>query len=393
MFSFLFKKNRFIYCGKVDLTKLQGPDVLKLLIAVDEINIQTLINYIQEYLIKQQDKFLQQNPIEIFEMVYQHENFSDLWNFCLDKICAEPDTLFNSEKFISLKAPLLELLLKRDDLLLDEIVIWNHLIKWCFAQNSNISQDVTKWNKEEITMMGRTIHRFVPLIRFYHISSEDFMTKVYPFNKIIPEDLIQGILMFHMAPDELNVDIKPPRKPKYVYDSVIIESQHFAIFSNWIEKKSDSHYNVRNISYNFNLIYRASRDGNTAAAFHAKCDNKGATMVVVKVPNSEQIVGGYNPLYWDSSDSHKSTRDSFIFSFKNRNNFKSNKVSYSDGYDSVGGYLDYGPIFGSSGNLSYRFDNSWNWCSNSTPKCYSNIDSAHTDVKAEDYEVFQVVKR
>ncbi|GET53388.1 BTB/POZ protein [Rhizophagus irregularis DAOM 181602=DAOM 197198] len=27
---------RFIYCGDVDLTKLQGPEVLKLLIAVDE---------------------------------------------------------------------------------------------------------------------------------------------------------------------------------------------------------------------------------------------------------------------------------------------------------------------------------------------------------------------
>src|SRR5581483_12208179 len=197
----------------------------------------------------------------------------------------------------------------------------------------------------EITIMGRTIHKFVPLIRFYHISSEDFMTKVYPFNKIIPEDLIESILMFHMAPDELNVDIKPPRKPKYVYDSVIIESQHFAIFSNWIEKKSDSHYNVRNISYNFNLIYRASRDGNTSAAFHANCDNKGATIVVVKVPNSEQIVGGYNPLYWDLSRSHKSTKDSFIFSFKNKNNFQSTKISYSDGQNSVGGFPGYGPIF------------------------------------------------
>ena len=84
---------RFIYCGKVDLTKLQqGHDVLKLLIAaVDEINIPTLIQYIQEeYLTKHQDKFLQQSPIEFLETVYQHETFTELWNFCLEKICVEP---------------------------------------------------------------------------------------------------------------------------------------------------------------------------------------------------------------------------------------------------------------------------------------------------------------
>ena len=138
---YIFFIFRFIYCGKVDLTKLQGPDILKLLIAADELNIQTLIHHIQEYLIKHQDKFLQQNPIEILE----HEHFTELWNFCLKKICVEPEILINSGKFINLKAPLLELLLKRDDLLLDEIVVWDNLIKWCLAQHSNISQDITQY--------------------------------------------------------------------------------------------------------------------------------------------------------------------------------------------------------------------------------------------------------
>ncbi|POG76879.1 BTB/POZ protein, partial [Rhizophagus irregularis DAOM 181602=DAOM 197198] len=42
---------RFIYCGKIDLTRLQGPEVLKLLIVVDELNIQSLISCIQNHLI------------------------------------------------------------------------------------------------------------------------------------------------------------------------------------------------------------------------------------------------------------------------------------------------------------------------------------------------------
>ncbi|CAB4387779.1 unnamed protein product [Rhizophagus irregularis] len=63
---------RYIYCGKIDLIKLQDPEVLKLLIVVDKLNIQSLISCIQKYLIKNKDKLLQQNPIEILETVYQY---------------------------------------------------------------------------------------------------------------------------------------------------------------------------------------------------------------------------------------------------------------------------------------------------------------------------------
>jgi hypothetical protein len=64
---------RFIYCGNIELQNLQGPDVLKLLIAVDELNIQPLISHIQEYLIENQTEFLRQNTTRILETVH-HQN-------------------------------------------------------------------------------------------------------------------------------------------------------------------------------------------------------------------------------------------------------------------------------------------------------------------------------
>ena len=72
------------------MTNLQGSDILKLLIAVDELGIQTLIPCIQEYLIKHQREFLQQNSVEILKTIYQHESFADLWNYYLEIICEEP---------------------------------------------------------------------------------------------------------------------------------------------------------------------------------------------------------------------------------------------------------------------------------------------------------------
>lgn len=80
------------------MEKLQGPDILKLLIAVDEVNIQTLIKYIQKYFTKHHDEFLQQNRNGILEAVYQSEQpFTILWDIFLEKICEKPEILlFNS---------------------------------------------------------------------------------------------------------------------------------------------------------------------------------------------------------------------------------------------------------------------------------------------------------
>ena len=43
--------------------------------------------------------------------------------------------------------------------------------------------------------------------------------------------------------------------------------------------------------------------------------NKNATIFVAKIQGSTKLIGGYNPLKWDSDNSYKSTNDSFIFSF------------------------------------------------------------------------------
>src|SRR5438034_1624349 len=121
--------------------------------------------------------------------------------------------------------------------------------------------------------MERRLSRFIPLVRFYYISSEDFLLKICPFKELLSND---SIFAYHMAPNNKpNINMQIPRCPY----STIINYQHLNIFSSWIDKKETLHYNkVKCIPYRFKLIYRASKDGNTIAAFHEKCDNKGATI-------------------------------------------------------------------------------------------------------------------
>ena len=61
-----------------------------------------------------------------------------------------------------------------------------------------------------------------------------------------------------------------------------------------IDKKDTLHYNIIEYNlYKFKLLYRASRDGNTAPVFHGKCDNiNGATIFIAKARNLKYIIGG-----------------------------------------------------------------------------------------------------
>ncbi|RGB27782.1 hypothetical protein C1646_798226 [Rhizophagus diaphanus] len=374
---------RFIYCGNIELKNLQGPEVLKLLIAVDELNIHPLVSHIQEFLIEHQTEFLYQNPTGILETVYQHETFTDLWNICFEKICEEPKVLFDSEKFIDLKAPLLELLLKRDDLNMKEIEIWENLLKWCFSQQ-NIKNEPLKWIKEDITKIERALYRFIPLIRFYDIEPTDFFYKVYCYKDILPQDLIHNLLEFHIVP---NMKSKANLKPSRI-KSTLIEPNHISIFASWIDKMDSSHYNRNNIPYDLKLLYRSSQDGIDTLSFHKNCDNKGATIWIAKVKNSTQLIGGYNPLDWDQSWSWKTTADSFIFNFTNGKNISTAKMSYVNKHNyAVLCNKNYGPTMG---NLICQ-NNVWSYTNNDNGNRYPKI-GIPTNFDVEDYEVFQVIK-
>ncbi|RHZ85948.1 hypothetical protein Glove_58g63 [Diversispora epigaea] len=65
--------------------------------------------------------------------------------------------------------------------------------------------------------------------------------------------------------------------------------------ASWINKRrTPCHFS--DLPFKFKLIYRASCEGFEINNFHNNCDNKGSTVVVIKVRNSEATIGGYNPL-------------------------------------------------------------------------------------------------
>src|SRR5205823_4769257 len=103
-------------------------------------------------------------------------------------------------------------------------------------------------------------------------------------------------------------------------------------------------------SYEFKLLFRGSRDGFTPNKFHEICDNRPHTVSIIKVKNSNEILGGYNLIGWKSGGSNgmcQKTEDSFIFSFKNSDRIENYILSrVMDKERAIFDWRGYGPSFG-----------------------------------------------
>ncbi|GBC09334.1 hypothetical protein RclHR1_08780005 [Rhizophagus clarus] len=78
-------------------------------------------------------------------------------------------------------------------------------------------------------------------------------------------------------------------------ESNIIAIKHADLISKWIDRIDIT--NNSTSTYEFKLILRGTRDG--FEKFHEVCDAKPRTLTIIKVKDSEEILGGYNPIQWD----------------------------------------------------------------------------------------------
>src|SRR3954452_10612474 len=135
-----------MYTGVCDLREQAGSDILDLLVTSDELLIEELVVFVQKYLIEKQTEWLRQNFVEVLHAVFPLINCKQLYDYCLDSICDNPEPFFKSENFLTLEKDIFLELLKRKDLLIDEIELWNHLIEWGITQTSELTgNDLNTW--------------------------------------------------------------------------------------------------------------------------------------------------------------------------------------------------------------------------------------------------------
>ena len=168
------------------MNEQDNSEIFEVLLAADELLLQELVDYLQKYLIENKSEWMEQHFELIHRTSFQSNNFLELQQFCTNLMARSREKIFKSFDFTSLPEKSLVQLIKRDDLQMKEIEVWEHVLKWGIAQNPTLVQGLVKnWSDNDFKMLENTLRRCLPLIRFFSLSSEEFIQKIYPYNKIL----------------------------------------------------------------------------------------------------------------------------------------------------------------------------------------------------------------
>ncbi|CAG8730251.1 7967_t:CDS:2, partial [Racocetra persica] len=165
-----------------------------------------------------------------------------------------PYSIFDSADLHLLDELALKCLLESDDLELEEIEIWNCLIKWGISKllDENIAnwsdENIKEWSEDHFNTLKETIINCIPLIRYYYI----------------PKYLIEKqIKRYHL---DSNIFIKSKTPPRRLLSRVKIEKKDKAIwndelcgpcfgksdlcmrFSHWTSQWEDYEHQITNSS-------------------------------------------------------------------------------------------------------------------------------------------------
>jgi hypothetical protein len=346
---------------------------------------------------------------------FQSNNLSELQQYCTNLIDKSPEKIFKSLDFTSLPEKSLISLIRSDDLQMKEIEVWEHVLKWGLAQHQDqtLIPDPDTWTDDNFRMMKNTLQNCLPLIRFFSLSSKEFLHKVRPYKRLFNQQFYENLLNSYMDPDsEPSNDILLPRNLKIdgIVDSKIVNLSIVSLVSRWIDKaeinNKFSHLRGPYLPFKFDLLLRGSKDGFSPKIFHNLCDNKPNTITFIKVDGTEEILGGYNPSKWKSSGNWGQSYYSFIFSFKNQNEPILSHIKSLDKVLNCSN-LD-GPSFGSDLKLSVIDITDENYILNPFQHlelsqfkynmCIQDnyekkIRDTESSFVVEDYEVFQIIKK
>jgi len=188
--------------------------------------------------------------------------------------------------------------------------------------------------------------------------------------------------------------------PNLNTDSKILDSfNDFKLVHNWAIEALKTSKTSKLKKVGFKLIYRGSRDGFDAQAFHSYCDNQGPTVVVCKAESSGFIFGGFTSQNWSRRNAFFQDKTAFLFSVTHKTKhpaFDSDHAIFCNGRT--------GPIFGKGNDLFIAGDADKNEESFSKLGVSYKTNSEKADdlnaylagtakFKLQEIEVFRVIKK
>ncbi|RHZ89551.1 hypothetical protein Glove_13g251 [Diversispora epigaea] len=329
---------------------------------------------IKPFLLKIKSSWLKLNFSKIYNSSFQTNNLKALQNYCNDIIAKHPNLIFESNDFNTLPVPALVSIILRDDLQLEEPKIWDYVIQWGISQNQTLPSNIDDWIDKDFQILKSTLQQCIPHIRYFQISNKNIVEKLFPYQQILDKKLWDDILKYSLAPNTtITSKILPPRKvfatqlPNRGYTfqitSSIINIEQATEIASWVDKKEKA-FDINNNPYEFNLIL---------------------------LDDTDEIIGGYNPIGWNSYfiDDCSKTNDSFIFSLKNGNIKNSILSRVKNAGGAIFNVFEFGPSF----NGDLWMNGTQTFKTNGRDYYENPIRKTTGQFNIDDYEVFQIKKR
>jgi hypothetical protein len=171
---------------------------LNLLIACKKLKLKELYDYVQDYLIEHHQTWLFQNFVLIRQVSFKCSEFTKLQNYWTTTVCEQPEILFNSTDFTSIGKEELLSICKDENLCIEENKLWDHIIRWGKA-HTELPEEINNWTADDFDILRKSLEDFMPLIRFYEISAEDFCYKIMPYSAVLSSELFQDLSKFHLV--------------------------------------------------------------------------------------------------------------------------------------------------------------------------------------------------
>ncbi|GBC25632.2 BTB/POZ protein [Rhizophagus irregularis DAOM 181602=DAOM 197198] len=157
--------------------------ILDVLIAADELNFFEIIDYLQDIFLKQTQNSIQRYFTHFYDVTSQYSNFTKLRKYVKNIVTELPHIIFRADDFIGLDKETLLYLVKRVDIVIDEIEIWDCILKWCMAKSNLKNKDIKDWNIDDFYCLGKSLEPFLPHIKFEYITKQDYSIKIKPFKQ------------------------------------------------------------------------------------------------------------------------------------------------------------------------------------------------------------------
>jgi hypothetical protein len=314
-------------------------------------------------------------------------------DFGIDFIAENMEDLLETEGFVALPVDRLIRLLQSDKLEVEEVLLFKAVQKWAVAELKRQGKST------DISDVRGILANILPLIRFPTMEMEHIASVVAP-SQLLGEQQLLELFTYNSVTEERQkekIRIAFPTQPRegggLVKDSKLLLRKY---------KKDVLGFFGPKARIQLKLLYRGSKDGFNAGVFHAKCNNQGPTLSVVKATNRPNIFGGYAGQSWTSSNTYLQC-ECWIFSLVN-NTGKPVKFISTNTTNAAYDHPGYGPTWGGGHDLHINTNMQSN-SNYSSPSNYTQAASGYTgylsqeflagsyNFMVEEIEVFKVIKK